>query len=319
MGLLEAIKSAVPLIVANYNHPTNCERSKQVMADLINDIETKSASIERLYLMYNIIELLDKLSEAETNKFFIVIFPIPLKKDASSFIYQLVSLCLSLNCSKILSACSIFIAKNQINFPGMDIETLPDNLASESPSFVTTILNRGMFENEKIFTPELITAWLNDVINNPSISVFNGESIINYSLLGPGVISVEKLVSSQLHLKVLQVIEMRKIETLTPQYVVDLAVLVTNYKGNDCNEETGSNQQVATRKEEINCKGNDCKETGSNQLVATRKEEIIERFCQILFVSFESGTLAKFPNSLKKKMNNLFPNHELMASCMKYR
>lgn len=342
MGLLEAIKSAVPLIVANYNHPSNCERSKQVMADLINDIETKSACIERLYLMYNIIELVERLSEGETSRFFSTIFPSPLKKDASSFIYQLVSLSLTLHCPNILSACAGFIAKNQISFPGTEIQSLPDTLASESPSLVTTILNRGILENEHIFTPRLITAWLSDVIHNPSITTFNGESVINYSLLGPGAVNgesvtnsllgpgvgcaecVERSVSSQLHFKLLQVIEMRKIQTLTPQYVVDLAVLVTGYKGG-CEESNskesnskGSNSKGSNSKES-NSKGSCDGDTGRSDRVAVSKEEVIERFCQILFVSFESGILAKFPNSLKKKMNNLFPNHELMASCMKYR
>lgn len=291
-GLLEAIKEAVPLIVANYSHPVNCERSKSVMADLVVDIEAKSASIERLYLMYNIIELLEPLSEAETSKFFAAIFPIPLKKDVSSFISQLVSLSLSLNCHKILSACSIFISKNQITFPGSDIESLPENLAQNSPTFITTILNKGNITQE-IFTPKLIATWLIDLIHNPSITPFIGEGIINYALLGPGVIRVERLTSSELHLRILELIEKKKIQPLTSQYVIDLAVMITNY-----NDQATSN---------------------STDLVTIRKSEVIERFCQFLFVAFESGVVAKFPNSLKKKMNNLFPNHDLMTAAMKYK
>ena len=181
----------------------------------------------------------------------------------------------------------MFISKNQVTFPGQDDESLPANLAENSPDFVVTILNKGTNLDHDIFTPKLIASWLNDLINSRTIDPINGEPIINYSLLGKGVINVDRLTSSELHLKLLELVEQKKILQLTPQYVIDLAVLITNYK-------------------EITF-------VAVNGKIVISKSKVVERFCQLLFVSFESGIVAKFTNSLKKKMKNLFPNHDLMS------
>lgn len=221
VDLHDSIRRCVPWIVENYAYnEESCAQSKKVLAELITEMECKAT--QRLYLMYYLIETLGNLSEDEANQFFTTLLPLPLKKDVATFLTQLVSLAVSLGSRQTLTATSLYIEKDAIKLPS-DFEQLPPNLATVSPRFAAVLIDKGYFNVFKdVFTPTLLTTWLQAINALDAPITFSGQPLIRYSLLGAGQPYAE------LHLVILQSIERRKVGPLSNQFMIDLAANLSN-------------------------------------------------------------------------------------------
>lgn len=272
----------MPWISNNYTNSTEaCVQSRDTLQDLIVRLEDKQHSVERLYLMYYMCELVSQKDEDSAINFFNAMFPIPLKKNIATFITQLVSLSLHLGSNQILTACSIYLEKEQIKIP--DVKNLPLDLAKKSPLFVSVLLDKGVFiasgskSNHHLYSSQLLSRWLFD-LNNSSCSkkiMFNGQSLIRFSLVGQGQND------SELHVNILEAIQSKKIHSVSNQFIIDIATQLSQ-KGNS---------------------------------------NLIEKFAQILVVGVQNGlcnTLVH-SNQMKNHLSSLFPDHFLMTTvvCMK--
>lgn len=226
MDLNESIRSAVPWIVTNYGfNADSCTQSKKVLNDLISETEGKELAAQRIYLMYYLIETLSKLKEEETRTFFARLLPMPLKKNISTFLTHLVSLAVCLENKQILTVASLYIEREQLKLPE-DIEYLPEHLAETSPRFAAILIDKGYFNTVKeVFSPHLLTCWLKILNRSESQTsiTFNGQSLVRYSLFGPGQNDAE------LYFRVLEAIERRLLVSLSSQFITDLATNVSHH------------------------------------------------------------------------------------------
>jgi hypothetical protein len=224
--------------------------------------------------MYYLIETLSKLSEDETITFFKRLLPMPLKNNISTFLTSMVSFAVSLENKQILTAASLYIDKDQLKLPE-DIEYLPVNLAETSPRFASILIDKGYFNIvEDVFTPELLTSWLKS-LNQLDTSVninFSGQTLIRYALFG----NCQKC--SELHFRILEAIERKRMVSLPNQFIIDLATNLSN-RPNDA-----------------------------------EKHFMVDRFSQVLFVALQYGIVTKFSNQVKNTLSSLFPDNPLIRT-----
>jgi len=253
------IQTIMPWIVENYrlNHEST-QKCKDLLYNLIVQLENGNFSIQRLYLLYYICEIMNKEKEEMAINFFSTLFPIPLKKNIAAFIKQLISLSICLNNNQVLTATTSYIDKEQIKLSEEDIKELPSNLAKNSPLFAATLIDKGFFNitsKSRLYSPQLLTEWLISINEtDPSQKItFNGQSLIRYSLLGGGQ------GNSDLHYNILDAINKKKFQPLSNQFMIDMAtqlfqrsdeelsskyaqILVIGAKNGICNTLLSSNQ-----------------------------------------------------------------------------
>jgi len=270
MALTEAIRSAVPSIVSNYSTNTF---HKQVLNQLITQVcSSKKWSVDKVYLMYYLMESLNGFAEVEVVKMFSTLLPIPLSKEAKEFMGDFVSLGVSLENRQILAAGSLYLDADQIPFPS-DLESLPRDLVSRSPYFSVVCISKGFFNsNTKLFPQQLLLEWVKGLTKLPDSEAipFDVKKLVEYSLLGPGK------THGNLHLAILEAMERRRVLSIPSQFMVSVA-------------------QSLASKPDPNC-----------------QDMLLDRFCQILLVSLESGVCTKFTTEIKQQTAELFPDNQFL-------
>lgn len=222
MDISQGIREAVPLIVQNFR--TN-ENSQIFLRDLVNEVSAPKLKVERLYLAYNLMQVLSRLSEAEIVTFFAKVLPVPLSPNASLFIEHMVSLSVSVEQKDILTATAGYLQQEAIRFPP-DLESLPDDLALQSPRFVAVVISRGCFiDSPHVFSPQMMAQWLNHLSVCEADVTIDAQRIIEYSLIGHG--SDHK----PLHLSILKCMQMNKVHSIPGQFFVTTGRLVTEHTG----------------------------------------------------------------------------------------
>lgn len=149
MDISHGIGQAVPLIVQTFR--TN-ENSKTILNNLIREVSSKELEMERLYLAYNLMNVLSSLPEDDVVSFFAQVLPVPLAPNARHFMEQMVSLAVSLEKKEILTATAVYLER-EIRFPP-DLEFLSPDLAILSPQFAAVLISRGCFtDHTAVFSP----------------------------------------------------------------------------------------------------------------------------------------------------------------------
>ncbi|RWS30212.1 hypothetical protein B4U80_10460 [Leptotrombidium deliense] len=262
---LQSIREAIPWIVSNYRYNNEAtQRSKEVLHNLIVSLGEKQFSIQRLYLQYYMCQLMGHQDNEEAAEFFTTLFPLPLKKSIANFISQLLSLSISLNNKQILTACTLYIEKEQVKLNEDEISELPLTLAESSPTFAAALIGKGYFNTTSskcsLYYPQLLANWLSSLAESSVENItFNGQSLIRYALLGPGQDS------SELHFAILSSIQRKQLQPLSNQLVIDIAtqlsqkgdiqliekfsqILVVGAQNSLCNTLVNSNQMKNTLK-----------------------------------------------------------------------
>ncbi|RWS13536.1 hypothetical protein B4U79_13556 [Dinothrombium tinctorium] len=276
MDYNQSIREAIPWIVSNYRYNTEAtQRSKEVLHNLIVQLEDRQYSSQRLYLQYYLCQLMNHQDNEEAIQFFATLFPLPVKKSIAHFISQLVSLSICLNNKQILTACTLYVEKEQIKLSEDEISELPSNLADNSPVFVAAIIGKGIFNLTSnkcnLYSPELLTRWVSSLnqYHDENFS-FNGQSLIRYALLGAGQHS------SELHFSILDSIQKKRFQPLSNQLVIDIASQLSQKGDNKLIEKFSQILVVA-------CQNGIC-----NTLVSS--------------------------NQMKNKLKALFPNNNLISA-----
>lgn len=210
MDISHGIRQAIPLIVQNFR--TN-ENSKTILNNLIREVSSKELEVERLYLAYNLMQVLSSLPEADVVSFFAKLLPIPLTRNACHFMELMVSMAVSLENRKVLTAASVYVQK-EIRFP-VDLECLPDDLALLSPPFAAVVISRGCFTTcPDVFSPHLVTRWLHDLTEcEPKVTI-DAERVIEYSLIGGGIHF------TPLHLTILKCMQKQIVQHIRSHFIL---------------------------------------------------------------------------------------------------
>jgi hypothetical protein len=217
MDISTRIKQAVPVIVHNFRN----ENSKTLLDNLIREVTAQvSLRCEQLYLAYNLVQVLSKLSEDEVVSFFRTVLPIPLSHSARIFMEQIVSLSVTLEKSPILTATAVYL-QEEISFPP-DLESLPHDLAAQSPQFAAVLISRGCFTTASphVFSPDLVSKWLNHLTQCDTQITIDAQKVIEYSLVGQGMDHMP------LHLSILQSLQKRKVRPITEKFILDIGSAV---------------------------------------------------------------------------------------------
>ena len=282
------IENSLQWILNNYNVDEEATgKSKKLLHSLINQLDDPKLSIQRLYLIYLICEQLSDDEDKAVN-FLATLFPVPLRKNLASFIGQMVSLAIGSNSKSLLTASTIYLEKEQIKLSDYDVKQLPLNLAESSPSFAAVLIDKGFFScnqisttstsnhhlnsslEDKMISTNLLTRWLISLneCNNLAIT-FNGQALIRYSLVGQGQ------GNSDLHYRILESIENKKLQQLSVPFVIDIATLLSK-RGDD---------------------------------------DLISRFAHILIIGVQNGICSALSsNQMRNKLIALFPNNLLIKS-----
>ena len=218
--LVDAIKSAVPHIVQNYN-----KIPKEVLPNLICEVSSKKLVLERLYLMHCLMESLSGFHEIEVVKFFSTLLPNPLSPDIADFMTHFVSLAVSLENRQILAAGSLYLDSDQISFP-QDLESLPMDMVSKSPHFAAVVVSKGFFNTiPHLFPPELLIRWVQDLSRLPDNEriAFDAKKLLEYAFIGQG------RTHSNLHLCLLEVMERKRIQAIPCEFMLSLAQNIVSH------------------------------------------------------------------------------------------
>ena len=210
MDISHGIRQAIPLIVQNFR--TN-ENSKTILNNLIREVSSQGLEVERLYLAYNLMQVLSSLPEADIVSFFAKVLPIPLTPNASQFMEQMVSLSVSLEKKDVLTAAAVYVQK-EIRFPP-DLECLPEDLAAQSAQFAAVVISRGFFTTSPdAFSPQLVAKWLHDLTECEEMVTIDAQKVIEYSLIGGGADH------TPLHLSILKCIQKGKVMPIPGQFIL---------------------------------------------------------------------------------------------------
>lgn len=215
MSVVEAIRSAVPVLV----HTRKISKESQsALHEMIKQVDSAFLQIERLYMMQCLANELQKLSSQEAAEFFIKMFPAPLPPYVTSFLSHLLAMAISLSFTSVLNSSSLLLEAEILDFPPTVGEISPD-LALASPQFAAVVLSKGHFLEKNIFTPEIISQWVQTLnkVDADSFSPFDVHHLIKYSLLGSGSSSLA------LHLGILSSIELKRIQPLSWNQIGDIS------------------------------------------------------------------------------------------------
>lgn len=189
------------------------------MNNLIREVSSKELEKERLYLAYNLMQVLSSLPEADIVTFFANVLPIPLNPNACQFVEQIVSLAVCLEKKDILTAAASYLQK-AIRFPP-DLEHLPEDLASQSPQFAAVVISRGCFQTSPfVFSPHLVQKWLHDLTESEEKIVIDSQNVIRYSLIGEGSDH------APLHLTILKCIQKGKVAPIDAEFILSIGSAV---------------------------------------------------------------------------------------------
>lgn len=223
MNFVQAIRSAATLIVKNFDQN---DISHKVLDDLITEISAKKLEVERLYLMYSLMQLLTELPAPAVVRFFQKVLPVPLSENGRLFVEQMISLAISLDKKSILTATSVYLDAGAISLPD-EMDDLPDDLAVQSPEFVAVIIGRDSLKDEKTFPPKLLKRWLTDLVQNDTPVSFDGRHLIRHSLLDSHVSD------SQLHLLILTCMQKKKVRPLNANFMLSVGKEISSPEASD--------------------------------------------------------------------------------------
>jgi len=146
---------------------------------------------------------------------------------------------------------------------------LPLSLAQDSPQFCAAFISKGYFVGNSISKSQL-TQWFNTLIGLIDDNQLVLNSSIRFSLLdGP--------VDSDLHLAILSVIQQRKCQPLSNQFLIDLATVISQRTSND---------------------------------------ELVDRFAQIIIIAYSTNMCSQ-SNQVKNILLSKFPNNKLISAVCK--
>ncbi|KAI1295473.1 hypothetical protein HDE_05614 [Halotydeus destructor] len=220
MQLNESVRHFVPWMVQNYaGTEDTLVQARTVLSELIGQMDAKEFAIQRLYLMHYLVENMKKLNDEDAVKLVTTLLPVPIKKNISNFLGQLVSLAISVESSQVLTVSAYYIEQEQVELPH-DISHLPENLADVSPRLAAVLIHKGYFNElrHNVFKPHLLTCWLDSLNKVAKCNIkFNGQSLIRYALFGNGKTSAE------IHHMILRAIECKKLDQLSDSFIIELA------------------------------------------------------------------------------------------------
>lgn len=231
MDLNSQIREALSFIVRNYqSETTSGVRSTQLGPaaemghKLIAQIDGKDKNIERLYFLYYLCEIVSHLSFEDASRFIQILFPSPLNQRQANLMSQLISLSLSLRNEQMLHCTAKYLIDcDKVTISSDNI--LPSTLAEDSPQFCSALISKGYFLSNGV-SKSLLADWLNTLINfkkekgsgNETTLLMN--SVIRFSLL-------DGQINSNLHLSILSVIQQKVCQSLSNQFLVDLATVIS--------------------------------------------------------------------------------------------
>jgi hypothetical protein len=273
MDLFTSIRDTLSFILSNYRFDGSSSSSPissaiELAQKLLSQMDGKEKCIERLYLFYYLSEIVEHMTHPNESQLFInTLFASPLNQRQANLMSQLISLALSLRNEELLNCTAKYLMDcDHISLPN-DI-TLPQSLAQDSPQFCAAFISKGYFVGNNISKKQL-TQWLNTLIN-----LIDNQLILNSSIRFS---FLDGVIDSDLHLAILSVIQQRKCQPLSNQFIIDLATVISQ---------------------------------------RTNNEELVDRFAQIIIIA-SSSSMCSQSNQVKNILLSKFPNNKLINAVCK--
>lgn len=270
-------------------------------ARLSNDVKTtatkiyqilleENTAIERFYFVYSICQLCIDAKPTKVDKLMKAIFPSSPTPHSMALISDLLSfaLCHPSTYAQILDYTSSYL--NVSDHITVDVESWfqARTLALDSPDFCSALISRPDLATLNI-DKRLLARWLHDLSKvERTFSYPSLNQLIRYSLFHHQASSSQEEAHSQehassdLHLGILTLIQSRRCQTLTNQFLIDIVSnLVTQ-------------------------------ESADNAVKRTASTILIDRFAQILTVA-AANKVTTITNALKNWLSRLESNQLILS------
>lgn len=262
---------------------------KATAGKIYNLLLENNTPVERFYFIYLLCQLCTSAKPTKVDKLMKVILPTPPTAQSMALISDLISfsLCHSSVYSTILDNMSSHL--NASDLINVDVESWhqADSLALDSPSFCSALISRFDLPRMDI-DKRLLARWLQDLSKierefpAPSLN-----QLIRYSLFHhvPQTLKAEEIhkadhANSDLHFGILTLIQSRRCQTLTNQFLID----VVSTLAQQTKDQTTSFQSMSP----------------------------VDRFAQILSVA-AANKVTSITNALRNSLSKLDTN-QLIAS-----
>lgn len=269
--------------------PTN--DMKVTASRVYNYIAQESKPSERLYFIYLICHLSSSSKSSQVDKLLKMMLPNPLTTQAISFMSDLINfaLCHCSNYTTMLDSLSVYLITNEFIIIELEYWFQAQTLALDSPSFCSALISRADLPKLGI-NKKLLAIWLQDLSRTDNeFPPPNLVHLIKYSLfhekdqpMSREQLRTEELTKSDVHFGILTLIQSKRCQMLTSQFLVDVATELRH-----------------------KAKSNDPK-----------ARVIVDRYAQILSVATANKVASKTA-SLKTALSDLESN-QLIASVIKW-
>lgn len=241
---IATLKESLDVIVRNLDsHKNKNNDIKAAVTKIYAILSESDIEVERLYLTYQICNRCADNKKIKVDKLIKSLLPPPLTPAGCTLISQLIglSLCYPMHYSNILDTLSPYLDSSEtitIDTESWDQST---NLAKESPIFCSAIISRSGLTSMNL-SKKLLARWLQDLALYPEDSNFCSQhypslnQVIRYSLFHsrpvddqtPNDIRQAQLENSDLHLAILTTIQYKKCQSLSNQFLIDVASTLIN-------------------------------------------------------------------------------------------
>lgn len=248
LTIKESLQSIVKQLDPPKARPTN--EIKALASKIYNLLLQNNISAERFYFIYLTCQLCIDAKPAKVEKIMKVILPTPTNAQSSALISDLISfaLCHPSVYTSILDNMSSYLNASDLIYVDMECWYQAKSLAVDSPSFCSALISRTDLPHLGI-DKKLLAEWLQDLSKSeeefppPSLN-----QLIKYSLFhrAPQNLTEEEqhaseLASSDFHFGILTLIQTKKCQTLTNQFLIDvISTLAQQIESQDQNSDSQS-------------------------------------------------------------------------------